>query len=141
MTAERFDSIEARTRRVENAVIKFEYIADVILVKLDERIGKLETHDEELSRAIHKSCDDKTGEIDDKISASMGEVKAILDKSFNRAISMTAGLFFLFVSGLAYTQSEVSAVEKQSTENTTNITNIHKALDKIDSKLDKIISR
>jgi hypothetical protein len=141
----RIDSIEERTRKVEEAIIGFEYIAKVILVQHENRLCSLEKHDEEIQAILYSSCDVKSKEIDDKLNVVAGSIRTQYDKYVTWGISIIAGLFFMMLGYVAYDQGQkanigtaLEARAVSSQENRTHIEVIHNTLDKIDSKLDRI---
>lgn len=140
MTPERFDSIEERTRKVEEAVIKLSVVAETF-VKIESRVTRNEGEIDKLKTSIYQSCDSKTKEIDDKVASAISDVEGLLDKHFVWAVGLITGLFFLFLGGLTYLNNDISEVQVESTKNTTNVENIYRVLDKIDGKLDKLVSK
>jgi len=145
MTEERFDSIEHRTQKVEEAVIKFGYIAETVLVQVEKRLTSLEKHDEEIQSVLYNTCDVKSKEIDDKISINATAIRTQYDKYFIWGVSISSMLFFMMVGYVAYDQGQKAdinaALEQRAVaaqESKTHIQAMHNNLARMDDKLDWI---
>lgn len=141
------DDIEVRTRKVEEAIIGFSYIADVILVQHNLRLRELEKHDEELQTILYASSDVKSQEIDTKVSIAANSLRDTFEKYFKWSIAISSAMFFIFIGYITYDQGQKDAIGTaitaralDSRENKTNITTLFRYSDKIDSKFDQIIN-
>ena len=145
MTPERFDGIEQRTRKVEEAVIKFGQIADIVVIEHGQRLKDLEVDVDAVKSSIYKTCDAKTKEIDDKIAKSFDVASQNVENLFKQSVGISIGMFGLFVGALAYFNLEhghiyerMNAIQSESVAHKTNIDNIMATMSKIDDKLDDI---
>lgn len=145
MTEQRFSSIEQRTKQVEEAVIKFGYIADTVLVRHDSRMTALELDVDTIKTSIYQTCDAKTHEIDTKIETAFSRTATNQDKAFKQAIGISTGMFMLFIGALTYLNSEhgkmyerMNVTQQESVEHRTNIKAIFSILNRISDKMDDI---
>lgn len=145
MTERRFDDIEQRTKKVEEAVIRFSYIADTVLIQHDTRLSKLEADVDSITNSIYLSCDAKTKEIDTKISDAFNSAQANTEKLFKQSMGISIGMFGLFIGALTYLNSEhgriyerINLTQQESVEHRTNIHSILDTMTKIEEKLDKL---
>lgn len=146
MEDRRMDSIEERTRKVEDAIIRFEYIADTILVQVENRLCALEKHDEEIQTVLYTTCDIKSKEIDEKVSISAKALKETYDKYFIWCIAISFTLFSMFVGYIAYDQGQKTDIGNDLTKSAvdardsrTHIEVLHQSVDRMSDKLDRIV--
>jgi len=122
---------DARLKAVEEAVIKFGNIADIVLVSLEDRVGKLEEHDKVFQDSVNESCTLKDKQITE------GD-----NKTFAKCLAVCGAMFVIFVSAVAYFNNADGAIHEKinlhhteattvTTENKTNIDNIDKLLKEI----------
>ena len=139
MTPEQFDNMEKRTRKVEEAIIKFQFIADKVLISLEDRMTEAEKDVENIKHSIYQTCDAKTKEVDDKIAEAV--------KTASRyGIGALSTLGGLFISALVYFNNEngaiyerINSVSREVTEDKTNISNVKSSIDVLGSKMDKML--
>jgi hypothetical protein len=144
----RINGIEERTRKVEDAIIRFEYIADTILVQVEKRLCALEKHDDEITKILYSTYDIKTKEADEKVAVMALSIRDQYDKYFLWSMMISSALFFMMVGFVAYDQGQKAdigtALEERavaSRDNKIRVEVIHTTLDKIDDKLDHISDR
>ncbi|MHB8098077.1 MAG: hypothetical protein ACYDD5_00625 [Sulfuricurvum sp.] len=132
--AGRIASIEDRTRKVEDAIIRFEYIADTILVQVDHRLEALERQD-----------DAKSKEIDEKLGVTAKALRESFEQYFKWSIGISSAMFFLFVGYMAYDQGQKTSIHEAITiraidarENRVRIDSVGDDIGKISEKLDKM---
>lgn len=107
MTQERFDDIDKRTKRVEEAIIKFEYIADTVLTKHEKRIENCENEIDNLKISIYQACDTKTTEVDKKIADTKSTILKII-LAF-AGLGLSAVIFF--ANAHRELQSDVTSID------------------------------
>lgn len=141
----RITNIEERTRKVEDAIIKFEYIADTILVQVENRLVALEKHDEELQAVLYSTCEIKSKEIDDKVGVAAKALRESFEQYFRWCVGISSGMFLLFVGYVAYDQGQKTVIHDaitvralDSKENKTRIDSLADGMAKIVTKLDHI---
>lgn len=132
--AGRIASIEERTRKVEDAIIRFEYIADTILVQVDHRLEVLERQD-----------DVKSKEVDEKLGVTAKALRESFEQYFKWNIGISSAMFFLFVGYMAYDQGQKTSIHEAITiraidarENRVRIDSVGNDISKIAEKLDKM---
>jgi len=137
------DIEKKRLQEVEEAVIRFAVIADVVLVDMKDRVRALEKRDNEQQANHQQACDNKSKEIDNKTN-----------KVLVKAMAVSCGLFVLFVGAVVYFNGEnkdmvskktashrvmyakMTKYHAETIETATNMKTVIKSLDKINDKLD-----
>lgn len=153
------DSMQVMARTIS----KIEHHEEKITA-ISNKIDKLEEHDDILQNSMHTSCEIKTKEIDTKVALAKNDtvdfikdVKREGAKNFTWNISISLGLFALFIGAVMYFNGENKAIIasnvaeharildansiylKGITENHTNIATIITTLEKINNKFDEVI--
>ena len=135
-----------RLKSVEEAVIKFGNVIDIVLVDIKSRIKLLEKHDEEFQNKMHNSCDIKSKEIDRKVGESEIRSSDFIKDSRKESRWVSIAMFTLFISALVYfnytDQQITEKVERfhdNTIKNNTNSEILINAVDKINKKLDQVI--
>lgn len=143
---------EERIRKLEEIVIKIEGFIEKMFTKQNDdhgasiqRISSLEKFKDAMTDQVHASCDLKTREIDKKIAAAMTKVWTAL--VILVGVFVGAVVYFNNADSQVYAAmnnshtkiyDRISANNKPTIENTTNIKVILTTLNKIDEKLDDI---
>ena len=138
MTEDRFRDFEIRLRKVEDFILGQLSMLLELSQSIKGRVEVLEEHDIEFMAMVHSSCTLKDKEIakakEDAIEIAIDYV----DQVHKQTWVGIAMMFSLFIGAVVYFNMQVTDRAIASQKNTTNIENISKVLDKIDSKLDKL---
>jgi len=107
------------------------------LHQIDRRFEPLEKHDKEFELLFYQTCDIKSKEVS---TARDDAIKAANEYSKNNHIQtlwLITGMFGLFISAVAY----VGLLSNGITAAKTDIDNIKHSIDRMDNKLDQLISK
>ena len=139
MTEEQAKDFEVRLRKVEDFILsKLNMLLD-LSQSLKERVDTLEEHDKEFMNMVHNSCTLKDKEIakarEDAINISCTHA----DNNHKQTWSVILFVVTTIIGCIVYFNHENNQRALDIKRNDTQIENISKSLDKIDSKMDKVI--
>ena len=141
MTEERFRDIEIRMRKVEDFILSQLNTLLELSQSLKSRVEVLEEHDVEFMAIVHSTCDVKNKEISKAREESIAISTAHADSNHKQTWAVIGVMFSMFIGAVLYFNNANTDRAIASQKNATNIEAITHALDKIDSKLDKLSER
>ncbi len=137
MSEDQLKDFEARLRKVEDFILSKLSILLELTQDLKTRVGTLEDREDDVLNAINTTWKTK----DKEISSAKEEAMAHADDNHRQTHKILAVMFGMFLSVVVYFNIEMQQRATTSQKNSTNIESIYRSLDKIDSKLDKIINK
>ena len=138
MTDEQAKDFEARLRKVEDFILsKLNMLLD-LSQSLKDRVETLEEHDKEFMAMVHTTCTLKDKEIASARENAIDISCKHADNNHKQTWSVIAFLVTVIISCIVYFNHENSQRSLDIQKNDTQIENIGRSLDKIDSKLDKL---
>ena len=141
MEEERIKDFEVRLRKVEDFIMGQLNMLIDLSQSFKARIDTLEDHDKEFMAMVHSSCALKDKEIqkarEDAIEISCEHA----DKNHFQTWKVLAFVSTIVIGCIVYFNIENNTRALDIKKHETQIDNISKTLDKIDNKMDKIMSR